>query len=136
MKFLLRVAFWLSLAVMLLPATPPPEQSQPARLSAAQALAAAGSAMSDMRQFCARRPDACTTGSQVLTLLAEKAQNGLRIVGEFVGGKLEGKSDAASDRATPGLAMKSEHDTLSPADLAPTWRDPRARTPRPAKHPA
>ncbi len=57
MWFMARVAFWLSIVILLLPAPPSPQAVEP-QFNATQALSAAIAAVSDMRQFCARQPDA------------------------------------------------------------------------------
>ena len=62
MKFLVRTAFWLTIVVLLLP-----RLGSAPQVSAGEAVSAAGAAVSDMRQFCARQPEACVVGSQALT---------------------------------------------------------------------
>jgi hypothetical protein len=54
MWFLVRVAFWLSIVILLLPAAPAPQTAAEPKFNATQALAAAMAAISDMREFCAR----------------------------------------------------------------------------------
>ena len=138
MKFLLRVAFWLSVVIVLLPAVPSADKLQAPRVSAAEALSAAGAALSDMRQFCGRQPDACTIGSQALKLFGEKARNGASMLHTFLNEKLGADEGPAGlphpSRPSPGV--KAAHDTLLPADLTPPWRAPAARVPIPARRPA
>jgi Family of unknown function (DUF5330) len=136
MRFLVKAAFWLSVVVMLLPA----DEKRPAsQVGATEAVSAATAAMSDMRQFCSRQPDACTVGSQAATTFGQKAQAGAKMLYEFLSdrsgpnetGSVAGK---AADRPATGHAAHPSQHTLTPADLAPAWRgpEPRKDTKRPA----
>jgi Family of unknown function (DUF5330) len=134
MRFLLKAAFWLSVVVMLLPA----DEKRPApQVGATEAVSAATAAMSDMRQFCSRQPDACAVGSQAATTFGQKAQAGAKMLYEFLNdrsgpnetGSVSGK---AAGRATAGHAAQPSQHTLTPADLAPAWRGPRRDAKRPA----
>ena len=63
MFFLLRMAFWLTLVLALLPTG----SSQPAKgppLHASDAVTAATAAVSDMSNFCTRQAEACEVGTQ------------------------------------------------------------------------
>jgi hypothetical protein len=51
MWFLLRLAFWLSLVITLLPITPS-QQKSTSQVGATDALAAVIASISDIRQFC------------------------------------------------------------------------------------
>ena len=138
MKFMLRVAFWLSVVIVLLPVDRSADKLQAPPVSAAEALSAAGAALSDMRQFCGRQPDACTIGSQALKLFGEKARNGASMLHTFLNGKLGADEGTVglSHSSGPSPGVKAAHDTLLPADLTPPWRAPPARVPIPAKRPA
>jgi hypothetical protein len=96
MRFLLRAAFWLSIVVLLLPASPSaPGASGP---SATEAMSAANAAMSDVSHFCARQPDACAVGSQALNQFGHKAQTGAKLLYEFLTDKLGPDEHTASTR--------------------------------------
>ena len=60
MFFLLRVAFWLSIVVLFLPAPADPraDPNKP-QVSTLETLGAAKTAFEDARGFCARKPEAC-----------------------------------------------------------------------------
>ncbi|HET9247559.1 MAG TPA: DUF5330 domain-containing protein, partial [Xanthobacteraceae bacterium] len=63
MRFLLRMAFWLTVILALLPSG----GSQPTpklNVSPLDAMWAAKATVTDMGSFCERQPDACTVGSQ------------------------------------------------------------------------
>ncbi len=118
MRFLLRVAFWLSLAIILLPAAPEQGSKAP-QIGATQAMSAASAAVTDARQFCSRQPDACEVGSQALTTFGQKAQAGAKMLYEFLTEKF-GQDKTGSIAPSPSA---SQH-TLTPADLSPAWRGP------------
>jgi hypothetical protein len=90
--------------------------------------------MSDMRQFCARQPDACAVGSQAATVFGQKAQAGAKMLYEFLNDRV-GPNETGSVTGKPvgGTPPRSQH-TLTPDDLAPAWRgaEPRRDTKRPA----
>jgi len=136
MFFLLRMAFWLGLVLILLPSGS--TQRVPASdVGASDAISAASATVGDLRQFCTRQPDACTVGSQVATTLGYKAQAGAKMLYDFLtealapketgslaGGNSPHSSKAAMDK--PSLEKASQN-TLTPADLAPAWRGPTPR---------
>jgi hypothetical protein len=128
MRFLLKTAFWLSIVIMLLPTG---TQSNPSQVGAADAVTAAGAAVTDMRQFCERQPGACAIGAQAVTSFGYKAQAGAKMLYEFLTDKLGptetgsiASSQAQALRESPGSA--SQH-TLTPADLTIEWRVPPPR---------
>jgi len=120
MRFLLRAAFWLSVVVVLLPASPSaPGAAGP---SATEAMSAANAAMADMRRFCSRQPDACAVGSQALNQFGHKAQTGAKLLYEFLSDKLAADTPPATRAAAH--ASKTSQNSLTPADLVPAWRGP------------
>jgi Family of unknown function (DUF5330) len=131
MRFLLRIAFWLTVVVVLLPSIQRGGSATSA-IGAGEAVSAAGAAVSDVRQFCVRQPDACVVGSQALTGLGQKAQAGAKMLYEFLSERFgqPGKADK------PGRAGKPAQDTLSPADLAAPWRGAPPRKETDARRPA
>jgi hypothetical protein len=78
MFFLLRVAFWLTIVLALLPTG----GAQPAARGpqVGEAISAAGDAVSDMRHFCTRQPAACEVGSQVAVMIGQRAQAGAKML--------------------------------------------------------
>ena len=131
MFFLLRMAFWLGLVLVLLPSGSS-QRPQGSQVAASEAISAASATVGDLRQFCARQPDACTVGSHVASQLGSRAQAGAKMLYEFVTENLKRKEvggdnagrDGKSDRA---LADKDSQNTLTPADLATPWRGPAPR---------
>jgi hypothetical protein len=133
MRFLLRMAFWLCVILVLLPSggTKPGPQVE---ISAGDALSAARAAVTDAQKFCERQADACVFGSQAAIAIAQRAQAGAKRVYEFLNEQLgatetgpattSSMSSSASSVPTPGV-RPSQH-TLTPADKAPAWRSPQA----------
>lgn len=130
MRFLLRMAFWLTVILALLPSG----GSQPTpklNVSAVEAMSAAKATVTDVQSFCDRQREACTLGSQAAVAIGQRAQAGAKMVYDYfsqhLGSHSGGAVDSASAEGTPlPLARPSQH-TLSPNDLAPTWRAPPAR---------
>jgi hypothetical protein len=136
MRFLLRMAFWLTIILALLPSG----GSQPTpnvNVSAVDAVSAAKANVSGVRSFCERQPDACTVGSQAAVAIGNRAQAGAKMLYEYLNERL-GSHDARTPlNAASGEAVRlptarpSQH-TLSPSDLAPAWHAPQSRKDGPA----
>jgi len=142
MFFLIRVAFWLSIVILLLPTGQTQTPNQAPQVGAVDALAAAGAAVSDMRQFCARQPEACEVGSQAAAAFGQKAQASAKMLFEFLSehwsaeqpagdaGKAapakpsSGAIERRAPETTGSLGGPASRDTLTPADREPTWRGP------------
>jgi hypothetical protein len=78
MFFLLRMAFWLGLVLVLLPRDRTPEADKLPQVSVGDAVQAATAAVSDMSQFCTRQPQACEVGGQAATVIGVRAEQGAR----------------------------------------------------------
>jgi hypothetical protein len=128
MFFLLRVAFWLSIVVMLLPTASTQPSPPAAQVGAIDALSAAGAAVSDMRQFCTRQPEACTVGSQAATAFGQKAQASAKMVYDYLTERAgeDAKPTATHKTAASGTEERSQN-TLTTSDRAPAWRGPQPR---------
>ena len=124
MYFLLRMAFWLCVVCVLLPSgskTTSPE----AKIEASEAVTLASAAVSDVRGFCERRPDACVTGGKVAVAIGHKAEAGARTLYEFISKLREKSASGEKTGARPG-----SEGTLTPADMAPGWHAPVPLPPR------
>ena len=140
MFFLLRLAFWLGLVLVLLPRDKTPDSEKLPQLSVSDAVQAATAAVSDMSQFCKRQPAACEVGGQAATVIGVRAQDGARKVYQSITDKTEktdkkapevekGKkapdhtgSIGVADDSEPAAAEIAPRDTLSSDDLAVEWR--------------
>lgn len=128
MRFLVRMAFWLSVILVLLPSG----GSQPAPkvpVSATDAVSAARATVGDVRQFCERQAEACVIGSQAATAIGQRAQAGAKMLYEFLNDQFGSNETVttASTKPVPLPAARPSQQTLTPADLAPTWRGPQPR---------
>jgi hypothetical protein len=129
MFFLLRMAFWLGLVLVLLPREKTPESGKLPQLGASEAVSAATAAVSDMSQFCKRQPAACEVGGQAATVIGQRAQAGARKLYQIITDKRAsdhtgsiggvGYADASAVEAAP-------RDTLTADDLSAEWRPPPA----------
>ncbi|MBX6426451.1 MAG: DUF5330 domain-containing protein [Variibacter sp.] len=139
MFFLLRVAFWLSIVVLLLPTgqTGQTQKTSEPAIGAADAVSAAAAALSDMRQFCTRQPEACTVGAQAAHAFGQKAQAGAKMVYDFLTETLaQEPADAAAKAAAPRApSAKASQNTLTADDLAVPWHGPFMKSAESARRP-
>ena len=125
MRFLLRVAFWLGVVLVLLPSggSQPLPKSQ---VSAGEAFSAAKAAVSDMQHFCERQPTVCEVGSHTAVTLGQRAQVGAKMLYEFLHERF-GTDESTTVQSTGTVPTKPSQHTLRPADLTPPWRGPQPR---------
>jgi hypothetical protein len=131
MFFLLRMAFWLGLVLVLLPREKTPESDKVPQVGASEAVSAATAAVSDMGQFCKRQPAACEVGGQAATAIGQRAQDGARQLYKIITDKkpvTDKKPDHTSsidpaDDAEAAVALPA--DALTADDMAIEWRLPR-----------
>jgi len=117
MRFLLRVAFWLGVVLVILPSAGTQQQTPKTQVGTVEAVSAARATIDDLRSFCDRQPDACTVGSQAAVAIGHRAQVGAKMLYEFLNEQL---GPQPSDSV--GSTGKASQHTLTPADLEPTWR--------------
>jgi hypothetical protein len=139
MFFLLRMAFWLGVVCVLLPSGTK-STSADANIDAQQAVTLASAAVSDVRGFCGRQPDACVVGGKVAVAIGHKAEAGARTLYEFITTKLSDNSAPGDKPAAKVVPVSAPgQGTLTAADMAPAWHTPvplppqrEARASRPA----
>jgi Family of unknown function (DUF5330) len=126
MFFLLRMAFWLGLVLVLLPRDKTPESDKLPQLGASEAVSAATAAVSDMGQFCKRQPAACEVGGQAATVLTHRAQDGARKLYQIITDKRAsdrtGSIGGGGENGDSSPMVAASRDTLTPDDLATDWR--------------
>ncbi len=126
MFFLLRMAFWLGLVLVLLPREKTPESDQLPQVGASEAVSAATAAVSDMSQFCKRQPAACEVGGQAATAIGQRAQEGARKLYHIITDKKAsdhtGSIGSADDDTEASLPEAAPRDTLTPDDMVAEWR--------------
>ena len=115
MFFLLRMAFWLGLVLVLLPTEKTPESDKVPQIGASEAISAATAAVSDMSQFCKRQPAACEVGGQAATAIGQRAQDGARQVYKIITDK---KPDQPSVQPNAPAAPAKKPDHTSSIETA------------------
>ena len=138
MFFLLRLAFWLGLVLVLLPSGAGHQDAPKSDVRASDAISAASATVHDLRGFCAREPNACSVGSEIATSMGYRAQAGAKMLYEFLTEALAPRDTGsvashAGTSAAGRAAARDSQNTLTPADLAPAWHGPAAR--RDQRHP-
>ena len=148
MFFLLRMAFWLGLVLVLLPREKTPESEKLPQISVGDAVQAATAAVSDMSQFCKRQPQACDVGGKAATVIGVRAEEGARKIYRSITDKkeedkkpdadkkaedkkIDGKkspdhtgSIGVADNDDPALSGMAPRDTLTADDLSADWHLP------------
>jgi uncharacterized protein DUF5330 len=127
MFFLLRMAFWLGLVLVLLPREKTPESDKVPQIGASEAVSAATAAVSDMGQFCKRQPAACEVGGQAATVIGQRAQDGARKIYKIITDKKPDHTSSIdmADDAEAVVAAPPPADALTEDDIAIEWRMPR-----------
>jgi hypothetical protein len=142
MGFILRIAFWLGLVLVLLPRDKTPDSEKVPQVGAAEAVQAATATVSDMSQFCKRQPSACEVGGQAATMIGQRAQDGARKLYQMITDKDQKDNQKATDKKPPEKKApdhtgsiggadqddltdpQSPRDTLSQDDMAINWHGP------------
>jgi len=123
MWFLVRIVFWVGLIIALLPIAPFRQETSAPKVGRVDPLSAASAAVSDIRQFCVRQPDACAAGSEAIAQFVQKAETGAKLLYQFLNErKVKDELPITvkiPDRSSMGGLSSS---TLTPADLAVPWR--------------
>lgn len=131
MFFLLRMAFWLGLVLVLLPRDSSPEADKTApQIGASDAVSAASAAVSDMSQFCSRQPAACEVGSHAASVLGQRAQDGAKKIYKIITDKKPpDHTGSIPDTQAPDAIERATSDapeTLTVDDLQVPWTVPAA----------
>jgi Family of unknown function (DUF5330) len=127
MFFLLRMAFWLGLVLVLLPRDKTPETDKLPQIGASDAVQAATAAVSDMSQFCKRQPAACEVGGQAATVIGQRAEDGARKIYRIITDKKAPDHTGSIGGSEPDIGADPDQalrDTLTPDDLAAEWQIP------------
>jgi uncharacterized protein DUF5330 len=121
MFFLLRMAFWLCVVCVLLPSGGK-STAPDANIDATQAVTLASAAVSDVRGFCERQPDACVVGGKVAVAIGHKAEAGARTIYDFITTKLNENTGSADKPAAKTVPVSPPgQGTLTATDLQPAW---------------
>ena len=125
MFFLLRMAFWLGLVLVLLPREKTPESDKAPQVGASEAVSAATAAVSDVGQFCKRQPAACEVGGQAATAIGQRAQDGARKLYKIITDKKPDHTSSIDTADDAEAVVASPSDALTEDDMAIEWRLPR-----------
>ena len=132
MWFLVRVAFWLGIVILLLPAAPAPQIAPEPQFNTTQALAAAMTAISDIRRFCERQPNACAVGSQAIIAFGQRTQTSANIIYDRMIKQAKGDCPKVGGDETYRSTQKCSQDSLTILDRAEPWTGSQP-VPRPAR---
>lgn len=126
MFFLLRMAFWLGLVLVLLPRDKTPESEKLPQVGATEAVTAATAAVSDMSQFCTRQPAACEIGGHAATVIGQRAQDGARKLYKIITDKRapDHTGSIGGESIAEAVAQPESSDALTMNDLQAEWRLP------------
>ena len=127
MFFLLRMAFWLGLVLVLLPRDKTPETDKLPQIGASDAVQAATAAVSDMSQFCKRQPAACEVGGQAATAIGQRAEDGARKIYRIITDKKAPDHTGSIGSIETDIGAdpdQARRDTLTEDDLAVEWQIP------------
>lgn len=126
MGFLIRMAFWFSLVLLMLPFGGDGSEVGPIR-----AFLAAREAVDDLSGICLRKPDVCETGKAALHTIGVRAQASARLAYDMLDeeGRPVGPPATAAE-AEPAAALAAAPDTAELPDMAITTGA--VPTPRPA----
>ncbi len=97
---LIRTIFWFSLVVMLIPVNPADLDADQRPVSTLETVGLAQSLYRDASGFCARNPQSCETGQELLSQFAVKAKTGLAWVTEQVDALQTANAPASQTDAT------------------------------------
>jgi hypothetical protein len=137
MFFLVRVAFWLTVVLALLPSGSGSQSGAKPGVGATEAIIAASAAVSDMSSLCDRQPKACEIGAQAAVAFGQRAQAGAKMVYDmFSEHSVRGEPDAVTNGT--GRKWPVSQNTLTASDLEPAWQGPAVQAetlPMPRKDP-
>jgi hypothetical protein len=127
MWFVVRMLFWLSVVIALLPVTSSQQETSASQVGAIDALSAASAAVSDIRQFCVRQPGACAAGSQAIVQFGHKAETGAKWLYQFLNERKATDQLPVTRGADKSSTGRPSSSTLTPTDLAAPWHGPQPR---------
>ena len=127
MWLLVRMVFWLSVVIALLPVTASQQETSASQVGAIDALSAASAAVSDIRQFCVRQPAACAAGSQAIVQFGHKAETGAKWLYQFLNERKATDQLPVTRGADKSSTGRPSSSTLTPTDLAAPWHRPQPR---------
>ena len=110
MFFLIRMAFWFSLVLLVLPLDVGTDPETGDSVSPVQAFFAAREAVFDVADICERKPYVCETGAAAFQTIGARAKEGARIAFELID-----DDDARPDTATTTGGIPARPAAAAPA---------------------
>ncbi|MBL8578986.1 MAG: DUF5330 domain-containing protein [Mesorhizobium sp.] len=110
MGFLIRMAFWFSVVLLVLPLDPAGDNGP--GVNPIQAFFAAKEAVDDMAAICERKPDVCDVGKAAMHTIGTRAKESARLAYEM----LEANG-TAEDLSDDGVGALINAEALSPAQM-------------------
>lgn len=101
MRFLIRLSFWLFLALLVVPIGRDNHVVRQDPIGTMQAFDAARGAIDDISAICERKPEVCVAGQQVLQAIGQRARDGARIAYETLDKKFGGADDPMPTGSIP-----------------------------------
>jgi hypothetical protein len=115
--FLIRLAFWVGLVVLVLPT----DKAQQAKLYTTVV-----DSVHRAATFCDRNGELCHQASVYWAVFQKKLEFGARLAFDVASERLSGSSSAPAPAET--APAETNRSTLTPADLQPAWRGKPGRT--------
>ena len=116
MSFLIRMAFWFSLVLLVLPLDT--SETTGESVSPIQAFFAAREAVDDVSGICERKPDVCEVGKAAMQTIGARARETARIAYEML--EENGKPVPADDVGALIAAEETVPPAAEPTDAAAT----------------
>ncbi|TPW32727.1 DUF5330 domain-containing protein [Pararhizobium mangrovi] len=137
MRFLIKMAFWFTLVLVLLPLTQPggTDTDEASAPPLGETLIAATSAVQDVSGICSRRPEVCQTGGEALGALGERAREGAFVAYRFLDrqfGDREPESGRSAETREPA-AVAADRPHLAEASTRYASMDVPVPTPAPTR---
>ncbi|BCH34021.1 hypothetical protein MesoLjLc_59510 [Mesorhizobium sp. L-8-10] len=102
MRFLIRMGFWFSLVLLLLPFHSEGGSDGAPGVSPIEAVFAARDAVGDLAGICERKPDVCETGKSALQTIGVRARESARIAYELLDDRFAEPDPSLSTGGIPG----------------------------------
>ncbi len=133
MRFLIKMAVWFSLVLLLLPFKFGDESDTTASIGPLQTFFAAKQAVDDLSGICERKPDVCVTGRAALETIAVRARESARLAIDVI----EAEDQPVPPRTPRALVQPTQE--ASATQVAPALPVPVLETgsiPIPTRRPA
>ena len=118
MGLLLRIAFWFSLLLLVIPFNIGSEQPGEERVGAIETFLAARDAVADLSGICERKPEVCEVGRSALNTVGVRAREAARIAYEMLDENF-GETDKATLTGTIPRPAETVPPTVKPTPAAP-----------------